>query len=135
MAKGLKIDNKASTIPPVPKDTSQAFDRAANEATSRLTDYKNRSWELGTKFKSIIEDRMLSDNRSVLTKDFEQEIINKLSALATEINSDTTQPESMGSTALCVLLMKMLLLQRDRINVQAYKIEQLEKKATNTESK
>lgn len=128
MARGLKIDNKNSKVPDPPANRLEFLDKAAKEAAARLDDYKKRSWDLGLKFKAMIEDRVLSENRSPLSRDLEQEVLNKLSALASEINADEVQPEGTGGVALSQLLMKMMLLQRDTINNQGFKIDQLEKK-------
>jgi hypothetical protein len=125
--KGLKINNEKSSIPQPKPDTSAAFNVAADKAYSRIEEYKQRSFDLGTRFKSIIEDRKLAINKTQINKDIEMEILNKLIFLANDLNTDETQPEGAGGTALAMLIMKMMLSQRDLINELAFKIEKIEK--------
>lgn len=124
--KGIKLDNSKSSIQPKPNQAA-IFDEKAKEAFSKYEDYKQRTWDLSTKFKAMIEDKILPENKSILSKDIEAEVINKLVALASDMNEDENQPESIGSTALSMLLMKMLLVQRDTINSILFKFDKLEK--------
>jgi hypothetical protein len=128
---GLKFGNEHSSIPEPPKQSpKEVFDEQATEAAKRMNAYKVRTFELSGQFKQIIQDRTLAENKSPISKDIENETLNKLVVLALEIDADQSQPEGFGSTALGMLTMKMLLLQRDTINAMAYTIEQLEKKVS-----
>ncbi len=126
MPKGLKINNNNSQIPSPGPNKAAALDAAANDTMSRLEEYKKRSWDLGTKFKSLIEDKFLPENKSPIAKDLEKEILDGLSSLATDINNDPSQLEGMGSVAMCQLIMKMMLIQRDTINSLLFRINKLE---------
>ena len=124
--KGLKINNEQSSIP-VPKDPNASeFNQAADRAFARNEDYKKRSVELTAKFSSMMDDRVLPDNKTIIVKDLEQEVQSQLSKLAMEMNKDEGQPEGIGSVILVALLMKMCVRQRDQINLLSYKITQLE---------
>lgn len=128
---GLKITNQNSSIPEPPKQSpKEAFDEKATVAAKRMNDYKTRTWELSGQFKQLVQDRTLQENKSPISKDIETELLNKLVVLALEIDADESQPEGFGSTALCMLLMKMLLLQRDMLNTLAYAIDKLEKQTS-----
>lgn len=124
--KGLKVNNEASSVRPQPNQTA-VFEEQARKAFSKYEEYKERTWDLSLKFKGMIEDRIHPDNRSPISKNIEKETLDKLVALASEMNEDDNQPEGIGSTALCMLLMKMLLIQRDTISALAFKIDKLEK--------
>jgi hypothetical protein len=124
---GLKINNDNSTVPTVQPNQSALFEEQAKKAFSKYEEYKERSLDLSLKFKSMIEDRIRPDVRSPLSKGIEQETLNKLIALASEMNEDDVQPEGVGSTALCMLLMKMMLIQRDIISTLGFKVDALEK--------
>ena len=129
MAKGLKLNNEKSTvIPPVKAMASEAFNKAADEAAERLTGYKQRSWDTGVKFKSIMESSVLPENKSILIKEMEAETLQQLSQLALDINADDINPDGMGGVALCQLIMKMMITQKDQISVLRYRVEELEKK-------
>ena len=127
MVKGLKITNENSTVaaPVVPNTT--AFEQAATEAAGRMAEYKKRAWDLGVKFKGLMDSSVLPENKSSLIKDLEAETLTQLAQLANDINTDEAQPEGMGSVALSQLIMKMLLQQRDICSHQRFRIEHLEK--------
>lgn len=134
-SKGLKITNEKSTVAaPVHHDTA-AFQQAASEAADRLTEYKKRSWDLGIKFKGLMESSVLPENKTTLLKDLEVETLGQLSQLANDINNDDTQPEGTGSVALSQLIMKMLLLQKDICSKQRFQIEKLEKTVSGLDKK
>ncbi len=128
MAKGLKINNTTSNVKAPPVVDSKALEEAAAEVAKKLEEYKSRSWDLGIKFKSILESSVLVENKSILIKDFENEVTQSLCQLASDINTDETQLEGSGSVALCQLMMKMMIYQKDIINQLKYKVEVLEKK-------
>lgn len=127
MPKGLKLNNQKSNIAPPTNSNLEAFNQAADEAAERLSTYKKRSWDLGVKFKSLMETTILPENKTSLIKDLENEVLQQLSQLATEINIDTIQPEGSGGVALCQLIMKMLLLQKDTTSKLLFRITSLEK--------
>ncbi len=128
-SKGLKINNEKSTVATPVNATTDTFKKEAAEAAGRLDEYKKRSWDLGIKFKGIMESSVLVENKSILIKDLESETLVQLAQLANDINNDESQPEGTGSIALCQLIMKMLLLQKDMCSLQKFRIEQLEKQA------
>lgn len=125
--KGIKVNNDNSTIPQPKPNYQEKLSEKAQEVATKYEEYKSRTWELSTKFKAMMQDHVLSDNKSVLVKDIEAETMNRLVALASEMNEDDNQPEGIGGTALSFLIMKMLLLQRDTINTLLYKVDKLEK--------
>lgn len=125
--KSIKFDNQNSSVPAPKPNPAVVFEELAKKANSRYEEYKQRTWELSSKFKAMVEDKVLPDLKSPLTKGIETETITKLVGLASDMNEDDDQPEGIGSTALSYLLMKMLLLQRDTINVLQYKVDKLER--------
>lgn len=125
--RGVKLNNDNSTVPKPKQDTSALFNKQADEVFSKIEDFKKRSFELGSKFKAIIEDKKLSVNKTQINKDLEQEVLNNLVILANDMNADENQPEGVGSVAVSMLLMKMLLIQRDSINDLSFKVETIEK--------
>lgn len=133
--KGLKINNETSSVLPAKTNNSDTFDGNAKEAFSRYEDYKQRTWDLSTKFKSMVEDKLLPANRSIIYKELELEVLTKLVSLASEMNADENQSEGIGGVALSMLLMKMILLQRDHVNELLFKTDKLEKALKILESK
>jgi hypothetical protein len=126
-AKGLKINNQNSTAPKPKEPDKVAFENAAKGVFNKEEEYKKRALDLATKLKSLITDKTLPENQTLITKDIEIEVISKLILFATELNNDENKKEGEGSVALSMLTFKMLILQRDQINTMGYKIEKLEK--------
>lgn len=127
----LKKTNKTSKFNSESSNKNKEnFENLADASFSKMEDYKNRTWDLSRKFKSFIESQILSENKGPIVSNLEKETIDQLIVLATEMNEDELQSEGFGSTALCMLLMKCMLIQRDITNDLRYKIAQLEKNAT-----
>lgn len=125
--KSLKFDNQNSTVP-VPKLSQAAiFEEQAKKAYSTSEEFKQRSLDLTSKFKLMIEDKILPDLKSPLTKGIESETMSKLLAFAIDLNEDVNEREGMGSSVLAFLALKMLLVQRDTINILQYKVDKLER--------
>jgi len=104
------------------------FAKKADEKFSTIEDYKNQIWDLSIKYKSFIESKVLPTNRGPIATNLEKEVLDNLVQLALDMNEDETQQQGVGSTALCMLLMKCMLIQRDIINTLSFKVDQLEKK-------
>lgn len=109
-------------------EVKENFERQADQQFDKIEDYKQQMWDLSVKYKSFIESNVLPENKGPIAVNLEKEVLEKLIQLAIDMNEDATQPEGVGSTALCMLLMKCMLLQRDGINKLLYKIDQLERK-------
>src|SRR5271165_7403866 len=108
--KGLKVNNESSSVPQPKPNTSAAFNEQAQKVFNKLEEYKQRSFDLGTKFKAIVDDKKLAINKTQINKDIEMETLNKLATLANDINTDENQPEGAGGVALSMLLMKIVIL-------------------------
>jgi hypothetical protein len=83
----------------------------------------NKVSELGVKFKNFINDKTLKQNKSQAKINEEKLVIKELSDIAVLLNSDQNQPEGIGSVGISVLLMQLILLQRDKINELEHIIE------------
>ncbi len=109
-------------------DIKAAFEKKADDAFSKIEEYKQQMWDLSLKYKSFVESKVLAENKGPIVANLEAEVLNKLTELASHMNEDETQPQAIGSTALCMLLMKCMLLQRDAINALSYKLDRMQKK-------
>jgi len=116
--------------PPQPErpSTKEIFEQQAEQKFSQIEDYKQKIWDLSIKYKSFIESKILPENRGPITSNLEKEVLDKLVQLSLDMNEDETQEQGVGSTALCMLLMKCMLIQRDIINSLNFKLEQIEQK-------
>lgn len=110
----------------IPKKPSKVdFERKAHEVNDRLNSYADRSAELIPLFVKLLDNKELSENKSVMVGDIEKEIIGKLMQLGIDMNEDEYEKEGSGSIGLNVLLMRCLLIQRDKINELDYGMAQL----------
>jgi len=115
-------------------ETKTLFEKKADEQMSKIENYKTQIWDLSIKYKSFVENKVLQQNKGPIAINLENETLDKLVQLAEEMNEDSTQPEGIGSNALCMVLLKCMLIQRNSINELHYKIEQLNKKLPKNES-
>jgi len=123
---GLKMKNKPSS----PKFQPPSIEEKAETHLSKDEAYKQKIWEYSLKYKSLIESSILPENKTSISSSIEKEIIDALISVPSEMNDDINQPNCIGSTALSMLLMKCMLLQRDRINELSFKLDKLEKRGT-----
>lgn len=108
-----------------PKPNKEAFEQRASQANDRLNSYIERSAELIPLFLKMLNDKTLPENRSILTNDLEKEIIGNMMQLGLDMDADIAEKDGAGSIGLCVLLMKCLLLQRDKMNTIEYNLLQV----------
>jgi len=133
---GLKKIKGKSMFDGKPKPPSkEASEKIANEANDRLNSYRSRAMDLALKYRKILDDKTLPQNKTTLTTDIEAEILGALGQLAVDMNTDEDEVESMGSVGLNSLLLRCLLLQRDRVNSIDYENSVLEKKVKSLEFK
>jgi len=112
---GLKINNSKSRFQPK-VDQKKEFEQKVKDSISEKTDRNKKALELGQKFLSLLHDKTLTLNKSIIQKDFEKQICNDLFLLATDGNNDPNEDEGAGSLVLDTLFFKSLLIIRDRLN-------------------
>lgn len=126
---GLKLNNANSMFAKDEKKPSKVeSEKSAREAVNRSQQYKERAAELVNQFVKILNDKTLENNKNIFSKDLEGEVINKFIQLAIDINLDEDEDDGMGSVGLINLLLKCLLMQRDKINNLDFVINQLKNK-------
>ncbi len=113
---------------PKPAQTQQEFEKKVQEVQEQSSAYKRRAADLFVQFNKTLMDKTLPQNRNVFNVETEKEMLQNMLQLATEINNDPNEQESMGSLTLITLLFKACLAQRDRINQTEYSIDVLNKK-------
>ncbi len=124
---GVKPPKSKSIFDNKPKPPSKEdSERRATAANNQLNSYNNRAFELAMAFKKALEDKTLPQNRTVIGVELEKELLGNLGQLAVDMNTDEHEVEGMGSVGLISLLLRCLLLQRDRMNTQEYSIHNLE---------
>lgn len=132
---GLKIDNANSMFANMPKKPSQQdFERKVQESQKRSRDYKERAAELALNFKKMLDDKTVPQNKPIFANELERDTLGKFAQLAIDMNLDDQEEEGMGSVGLITLLFRCLLIQRDKINVLDYSVNQLEKQLKSIQS-
>lgn len=117
-----------SSNQPSKSEIRNNFEKKADTEFEKVEDYKQQMWELAVQFRSFIENKTLPENKGPIASNLEKEILDKLVQLATDMNEDELQPQGIGSTSLCMLLMRCMLKQRDTINQLSYELSKLDRK-------
>jgi hypothetical protein len=123
---GLKVNNLKSRFQPK-QDSQKDFDKKVKEFVSEKSERNKKALELGQKFLSMLNDKMLNSNKSLIQKDLEKQICNDLFSLATAVNNDPSESEGAGSLVLDTLFFKSLLIMRDRLNEIEYSLNSSKK--------
>jgi ATP-dependent Clp protease adapter protein ClpS len=108
------------------KPTQEDLNKKVKQLQEKDSSYKVNFAELAVELSKVMNDKTLRENKNVFSKEIESELLKKLVNLATQVNNDA-ENEGEGSIGLITLLLKISLLQRDRINSMEYRISLLEK--------
>lgn len=108
--------------------TQQEFQQKVQQVQDTLSGYKKRVADLFVQFQRAMGDKTLPQNRNVFNIETEREMLQNMIQLSVEINNDPNEREGEGSLTWIVLLLKMCLAQRDRINELEYAVTTLQKK-------
>jgi hypothetical protein len=125
---GQKSMFEGKPRPPTPQEHQER----SQQVEERKSGYKQRAADLFTQFNKSIADKTLPQNRNILNRDAEREMLQKMMQLGMDINNDPMEEESMGSLTLITCLFKVVLAQRDRINELEYLSVVLQKKLDGT---
>ena len=124
-----KIEGQKSMFDGKPrKPTPQEFQQKVQIAQENMAGYKKRAAELFVSFSKIMGDKTLPENKNLLQQETENEVLQNLIQLATDINNDDNEPEGLGSLTLITVLFRACVLQRDKINQLEYNTFILQKK-------
>lgn len=137
---GLKINNDKSSVNKESENIRKSkikeeFEKKANIANSTYNSYNERAADIAFKFKKLIDDTTLPENKNMFSSSVESEFFSDFFKLGMEMDEDELQPTSAGSMGLLVLVSKIILMQRDKINKLSYNYEALEKKIKSLENK
>lgn len=124
---GLKLTNKKSRVRQAREDEDLVG--RASEIQEKFQARKQNAYALAAQFVEFLNDKTLPDNKGVIGKDLEKELIGKLVQFAIDTNNDPNeQYDGMGSVGIITLLLRALLIQRDKLNRLDYKLSKLEQK-------
>lgn len=125
--KNIKLDQNKSRFSKSPeqKPSQEQFNRDVHEYKKKDLDIKSKISDLSSKYKMIIVDKTVTENKSPIQKDLELSVISELANFGLELDNNENQPEGIGSIGLCNLLLHVNLSQRDIINNLSYKVSVL----------
>ena len=102
------------------KQTQQEFQQKIQGAQEQSSEYKQAAADLYSKFLKILRNKTLSQNKSMIDRNVESEVLLNLIRLAQNLNVDPNERESEGSLTLVIILLKTCLEQNERINELEY---------------
>lgn len=123
--KSVKLNSSSSRFSKktINKDT---FQQKAQDVHDKLEGYQETGFKLGKEFNEIIEKKVLSENKGILERKLETDIIQRLVMYAIAVNNDANEPQDgMGSVALITLLLNMITKLNDKILHNKYDISLL----------
>lgn len=129
----VKLDNSKSRFAKKAEEKKQInanFEGQVEEYQIQQAAIVKKAADLTSTFMGLIKDSTLKENKGPIQLDLEQQICKDLTELSLELNQDQTQPEGIGSAGMTLLLLKIVMYQRDKINELGYKISKLEKSSS-----
>lgn len=134
---GLKLQNSNSMFANVvKKPTQQELHNNVQQMQEKSQGYKERAADLALQFRKMLDDKTLLQNKNVFLIDLEREVLLKIAHLTSEMNLDEEEDDGsgVGSIGMITLLLRCLLIQRDKINELDYSLNQLNLKLKNIQS-
>lgn len=116
--KTTKLSNKKSMFSNMPKYPSATeIKQKTNETVSEIQKRNANSVQAGQNYVNLIRSKKLASNKSELERSIEKESIMDLIQIGKAANNDPAESvDGSGSLAICNLLLRALLIARDRIN-------------------
>ena len=130
----LKMNNSGSIFNKEKGPSQQDFQKKVSDMQNKSEEYAEKASQLSANFKKILEDKTLLQNKNVFQLDVEKQVLESLIQLSVEMNEDENEKEAMGATGLIALLLRSILIQRDRINSLEFSLNQLNSKIDNKNS-
>jgi hypothetical protein len=125
---GVKqVSSQPSMFTSNKKEIRQNFEQKVDEINENINNNAHSTATLSKKYIDIIKDKTLEENRNLFNKDIENDVIVQIAKLAKEINNDPSEAEGMGTLTWTVILLKVAIAFRNRLNEAEFKIEKLEK--------
>jgi hypothetical protein len=131
--KGLKkVSSQNSIFDSAPKKPTQSeFEGEVRSVEKQISLYKNKAAEYSALFKKRMCDTNL--NPTIFDKDIENELLNSMINLSSEMNNDAHEQEGIGSLLWIILMLKTFFMQRDKITKLTYELSQCKQKLEEAE--
>lgn len=124
-----KVSSQKSIFETKDKKPNQAdLEKKINQMLEKQEDYKSQVAKLALDFKKLLADKTLPENKSIIAKSVESDIVSQMIKLGIDINNDEKEQEGMGSMGWILILLKTCLYQRDRLNELEFALDTMQKK-------
>ena len=111
------------------REAEERFNQLAEKAVESRESRNKEMFEAAQAMVDMIKDKTLKKNISHSMEENQNAVRKKLVDLAFQTNNDELeQYDGMGSVALISLMLKMFLVQRDRMNDQEFLIQKLKER-------
>lgn len=124
-----KVSSQKSIFDSLPKKpTQEQLEKRVAALEGKTLERRTKAAVLAKKFNDMVLDKTLSINKDPLKRELEKDTLSQMGELAQEINTDPDEKEGVGSLAWIVLLLRICLYQRNRINELEYEVSQISSK-------
>lgn len=128
--KSVKFGNERSRFTKA-ANADYDFQKRAETLINSRNEQKQQGMQLINQFMSAMREKIIPENRGTISIEFEKDLRAKLIKLCIELDNDEAEPNvGMGSATLIALLLKVVMLQRDRINELDHRLFSIEKKSS-----
>ena len=126
-SKEVKIDNSKSRFESK-KQLKQQFEESVKEISESSNEKKIKGMKLSASFIEILKSGTLQENKGPIEKNVEQDVLKQILDFSNELNNDPSEPEGLGSVAVSAILLKSVLLLRDKVNELSHELDLLKNK-------
>jgi len=130
--RGVKLDSKKSRFTQEIQKKEE-FQEQAQKTFNKSQEKKMEAFELTKQFLEIFRKKVLPENKGPMEKEIEIEVLSKLVQWGLDANNDSDELEGAGSMGIITLLLKIVLVIRDKNNILSYTTNQLEDKVKSLE--
>lgn len=127
MNRPLKLSNERSSLA-ARSEEKKKIEQNFNNGVAQLENSQqlaHQFLEKGTQLHAFMRDKTLKSNKGPIAEQVEHTLLGQLIQMAERLNNDPTQKEGAGSVALETIVLKSLLILRDRLNELEYQQQQV----------
>lgn len=114
------VSTQPSFIADKRKSTKEEFSDRVEEIHNKQFNHQQASLEKAQMFKSLLDDRTLEQNKTIVAKEAERALVSEITSMISAIDNDPDEELGRGSLTWITILLKTCLYQRDRINKLEY---------------
>jgi len=132
--RGVKLSNDSSKVAKRARDKREeekTFEQRAEQLINEQNSQLDAGLQIAKEFLDAVRSKVLPSNRGTLGDGHEKMLRDRFVALVTALNNDPNERfDGTGSSFALKVIMRVALLQRDRINELEYRLQELEKKVS-----